>query len=278
MERMGAIFEGVDGGKRNRLGTTAIALALGLSAAAPARAQPDAAADGRSLERLRGTALEYSAHLPNFICTQVTRRSSGRGGSGVWRDLDEVTQSITFYDGREHYRVLKTRRLSGAGESFQPWMNSIGEFGSLLRQIFGPESGAGFTRASDVEIRGRKVERLFYTVDLKHSKYEIWWRESGAPKGVVDAYSGLLYVDPERLVILRLTLDAQPLPEPFPVRSLSLTLDYDDAQVAGKAYNLPLSFTMTVDLQNGRAIRNQAAFRDYRRFAASSRVIAGDAK
>lgn len=246
--------------------------------ASPSSASPSSSAEGRFLSDLRRSVLEYSAHLPNFICTQVTHRSSGHKGSSTWRDLDESSQIVSFYNGREHYQLLNTRKLSSDRGSFQPWMNSTGEFGSLLRQIFRFESSTQFSRVGTDRIRGRNVETLSYEVDFKHSKYEIRWRESDIPKGVVDAYHGLLYVDPERLAIRRLTLDAQPLPVPFPIRRVSLTLDYDDASVAGQVYNLPLSFTMVVEMQKGEQIRNDVSFRDFRRFLANSRVIPDNAK
>jgi hypothetical protein len=57
------------------------------------------------------------------------------------------------------------------------------------------------------------------------------------------------------------------------VRNLGLTLDYGDAAVAGEVYNLPLSFTMVVQLQNGARLRSDVSFSSYRRFIANSRLI-----
>ena len=195
---------------------------------------------------------------------------SGRGGGA---EGDESSQLVSFYEGEEHYQHLTVRRLARDSDLFQPWMNSTGEFGSLLRQIFTPDAAARFSPVGTDRIRDHAVQTLSYEVDFKHSKYQVLWREAGMPMGVVDAYHGLLYVDSEGLSVLRLTLEVQPLPVPFPVRRVSLTLDYGDAIVAGQVYNLPLSFTMVVQMQKGERIRNEVSFRDFRRFTASSRVI-----
>lgn len=234
---------------------------------------PSATDERQFIADLRQAALQYSAHLPNFICKQVTRRRFDRKGDGAWRDVDESSQLVSFYEGEEHYQHLTVRRLARDSDLFQPWMNSTGEFGSLLRQIFTPDAAARFSPVGTDRIRDHAVQTLSYEVDFKHSKYQVLWREAGMPMGVVDAYHGLLYVDSEGLSVLRLTLEVQPLPVPFPVRRVSLTLDYGDAIVAGQVYNLPLSFTMVVQMQKGERIRNEVSFRDFRRFTASSRVI-----
>ena len=225
------------------------------------------------MERVGQSALQYSARLPNFVCKQVARRSWARKGSGDWQDVDESSHLVSFCEGREDYELLSSRKLSSDGEVFQPWMNSAGEFGSLLRQIFSPDAAARFTRIGSKQIRGVAVLQFAYAVALKHTKYEIRWRERGVPAGVVDAYQGVLSIDPEKLTVLRLTLRVQPLPVPFPVRHVELVLDYGDAVVAGVTYPLPSSFTMVVRLQTGARLRNEVTFSDYRRFTANSRVV-----
>jgi|ERR1035437_5164386 hypothetical protein len=232
------------------------------------------ATDERNLiARASQAALQYSAQLPNFICKQVTRRRFDPKGDGRWRDVDESSQLISFYEGAEHYQQVSTRSLARDGDLFQPWMNSTGEFGSLLQQIFTPEASARFSRIGSDQVRGRNVQTFSYEVDFKHSKYEVLWREGGKPTGVVDAYKGLVSIDPESLSVLRLTLAIQPLPVPFPVRHVSLTLEYGDAVVAGKVHNLPIDFTMVVQLQKGGQLRNDVTFGGYRRFVANSHLI-----
>lgn len=241
----------------------------------PIPAQPSAAGgvETRFIADLRRDALDYSAGLPNFICRQTTRRSFDRKSNGDWHELDETSEMLTFYAGKEHYQTLKTRQLAAHPDSYPPRMNSNGEFLSLLRRIFLPGSSALFSREGLQPLRGRNVEVVSYEVDMAHSKYEVHWREKGIPQAVVDAYHGQLFVDPESLAVLRLTLEVQPLPEPFPVRDASLILDYSAETVAGKIYYLPHDFTMVLRLQKGASIRNHAEFTDYRRYTADSRVV-----
>jgi hypothetical protein len=234
---------------------------------------PAAGVETRFTADLRRAVLTYSAGLPNFICRQTTRRSFDAKSNGGWRDLDEISETLSFFEGKEHYQTLKRRQLATHLDTFPPRMNSNGEFLSLLRQIFEVGSGARFSRDGLGTLRGRKVELVSYEVDMAHSKYEVHWREKGIPQAVVDAYRGQIFVDPETLAVLRLTLEVQPLPEPFPVRDVSITLDYSAETVAGGTFYLPHAFTMVLRLQKGASVRNSVVFTDYRRYAADSRIV-----
>ena len=74
-------------------------------------------------------------------------------------------------------------------------------------------------------------------------------------------------------MVLRLTLDSDPLPVDFPVRQMSVTVDYGDTEVGGQVYILPLSFTVDVRLRKRTQIRNESIFRSYQRFTADSRIV-----
>ena len=61
-------------------------------ALAPAAAIPAVAPNAgqqRLLEEARASGLQYAAHLPNFVCTEVTRRLLDPAGKQEWRNLDE---------------------------------------------------------------------------------------------------------------------------------------------------------------------------------------------
>ena len=125
------------------------------------------------LEQTREAALRYTEKLPNFLCTQVTRRLLDPNGKGQWRALDENAQLITFFDGREHYQPLTERSRASAESALPPSLTSSGEYGSLLKEIFVPEAHATFKWTRSDSIRGRPVEVLAYSVDAEHSKYSV---------------------------------------------------------------------------------------------------------
>jgi hypothetical protein len=64
---------------------------------------PDAAEQARVLDAAREYALDYSKKLPNFICTQVTRRYEDPSGLEFWQSQDTVVEKLSFFEQKEDY-------------------------------------------------------------------------------------------------------------------------------------------------------------------------------
>src|SRR5215467_10496861 len=132
--------------------TAAIILIASLMAGAVA--QDSASEQTQILERARGTALLYTANLPNFISTETIRRSGLAKSSGTWKTEDTVTVDVAFSDKGERYNMLAINgkptkktfsQLGGA--------KSTGEFGTILQWIFRPESATKFHWERSEELR-----------------------------------------------------------------------------------------------------------------------------
>ena len=234
---------------------------------------PPNAEQRQLIERARSTAIEYVQHLPNFLCTQVTRRLVDDAGRDQWRSLDESTQLVTFYDGQEHYDRLTVRSSAADSGSFPPLMTSSGEFGSLLKSIFEPDSTAVFRWIRADSIRGHPVQVFSYAVDAEHSKYLVSHRVQGQPTSVISAFRGTVFLNRETGLVLRITQETSALPDAFPIRQMSLSLEYGDVPVGGQVYTLPLSFTMDVRMGRRTLVRNEVSFRSYQRFTADSHFL-----
>ena len=83
-------------------------------------------------------------------------------------------------------------------------------------------------------LRGRGVQVFSYAVDLAHSQYRVSHIVQGRPKAVLSAFHGLVYVDRETGVVSRITQETDSLPEDFPLRRMSLSLEYGDVSVGGQ--------------------------------------------
>src|ERR1051326_3060524 len=66
---------------------------------------PDPAELNQILASIRENALNYVSSLPNYICTQVTRRHVDPTGTENWRTADTIMEQLTYIDGREDYKV-----------------------------------------------------------------------------------------------------------------------------------------------------------------------------
>ena len=65
------------------------------------------------LDQLAEQALNYTANLPNFICTQLTRRHVDPTGTENYSLADTVQEQLTYFDRHESYKVTmvnNTRR------------------------------------------------------------------------------------------------------------------------------------------------------------------------
>ena len=234
---------------------------------------PPTAEQQRLLEQTRDVALQYSEKLPNFLCTQVTRRMLDPRGRGQWRAVDESAHLITFFDGREHYQEVSKRSRPTTETALPPSLTSTGEFGSLLKEIFVPEAQARFGWSRADNIRGRPVQVLTYSVDAEHSKYAVSFHAGINKPPVFSAYHGLLFVDASTGAVMRITHETGPLPADMPMHHIGLVVDYDYTAIGGHVYLVPVTAALEVHHRKNTVIRNEVNFRAYQRFTVDSRIL-----
>jgi hypothetical protein len=231
------------------------------------------------LDDVREYALNYSRTLPDFICTQVTRRFNAPppgtkyGGPADsdphWYAQDTLQIRLSFFQQKEQYTVVLIgsqlvnqdyRKVGGA--------KSFGEFGSMMQQIFDPTTEAHFEWDHWGTLRGQRVMAFQYHVRLDRSKYEL----------VVDdhlritvAYHGLVEIDPKTHSVLRITAEAENIPSEFPVKAVKDVLDYDYTELSAKTFLLPLKAQV---LMKGSEVwsRLDEEFRVYRKYSAESDI------
>jgi VWFA-related protein len=242
-----------------------------LAAVETPKAVPPTVEQLKLLETVRDNALKYSGRLPNFICTQATRRMIDPNGKGEWRTIEEASDLLSFYDGQEHYAPLTARTKARDGE-WPASVSSAGEFGSMLKEVFEPASMARFAWLRREQVRGRTLQVFSYTVQAAHSRYRITYRGAQQKDPVFAAFHGQVAVDPETGTVLRLSLQTEPLPADLPVRQVSLAIDYDEVAVADQIYLLPIAATIDVRLHKRTVARNEVTFRSYQRFSSDSRI------
>ena len=219
------------------------------------------------LAQAREYALNYSKQLPNFICTQVTRRYADPSGLEFWRRMDVLTAKLSFFENKEDYKVILVNNQT---VDFQPEQVggtiSRGEFGSLLLEIFQPDSEAQFTWSRWTTLRGRRAHVFEYRVvrPLFSIRYE--------NESIVVPYSGQVYVDAQDLTVSRIRRKADNLPPTFPVQEVFQELDYDTIAIGdGQEFMLPLK--VTVRSRAGKLLtKNEIEFRMYRKFGADTTI------
>lgn len=246
----------------------------------PGPIPPPAAEDQAAIIRfLRDYASNYTHSLPDFICTQVTRRylASAPGGphdstvrqDSSWQLQDTLTLRLSYFEQKEDYKLILIndsvtqqdyRKLGGA--------TSTGEFGSMLKEIFARETAAHFEWDHWATLRGRRAMAFAYQVSQEHAH---WALEYEHELHLFPAYSGLIYVDRDTREVLRFTLVAQEIPLSFPIQQAETILDYDYQNLSDHTFLLPLKAEnriRTADVLT----RNDVEFRLYRKFSSESEI------
>ena len=231
------------------------------------------------IDEVREYALNYSKTLPDFICTQVTRRYAApapgtkygvtAGSDPSWYSLDTLTIKLSYFEQKEDYKlILVNNTMTTQDYKTLGGSTTTGDFGSMMREIFEPATQAKFEWDHWGTLRGRRVMAFSYRVAQSRSQWHIVYDKK---LDIVPAYHGLVYVDKETRQVMRVTLDAQDIPAGFPVRRAETTLDYDYQDISGHTFLLPLKST-TLMAASDYLTKNDEEFRVYRKYSAESDI------
>ncbi len=183
-------------------------LAFILLAAANIGAEtPEAAEHARALAALRDYALHYTDRLPDFVCTQVTKRAFFANiESPTPPHKDAIEEQVTYAGHKESYVVTKHngKAVNGIAHNQVGGLVSSGEFGSLLQNTFNPDARAEFRWDRFATRDGRRVNVFAFRVPeakgygLVESK-----RTIRVP------YKGLIYADAQTGAVVRIEMQCE---------------------------------------------------------------------
>jgi len=222
------------------------------------------------LEQVRENSLKYEQQLPNFICKEVVHRYEDAGlRPAGYRPLDTVTAQLAYFQGREEYTNIRVNGDAVPGDNLGKLRGVMaeGEFGSLLKGLFEPESRTTFEWKRRKKMSRRTMSIFQYNVKKENSRYRIF----DGNREYTPAYRGEIDVDEETNMVMRLVLTPYDIPSNFVIRSVSTTLDYEFITVAGKKYLLPVKAEITSEY-GFRSTRNVEEFLQYRKFGTETNL------
>ncbi len=240
---------------------------------------PSSEEQGAIMDEVRDYALNYSKRLPDFICTQVTRRygaarpgtkyGGSAGSDPSFQLLDTLTIRLSYFEQKEDYKPIlinnspttaEYRNLGGA--------RTTGDFGSMMREVFERMTQARFEWDHWATLRDLPTMVFAYHVDQSHSQWHITYENR---IDIVPAYRGLIYVNTNTHEVTRVTLEAVNLPPEFPVKMARTILDYDYQDISGRRFLLPLK--ARTDMSDSEFFsRNDTEFRNYRKYQVESEL------
>lgn len=245
--------------------------------------------EAKVLESARAAAMHYTQLLPDFICTQITHRSTSRIinstttlGAGIsgrspiagmanapGYSSDLIEEQLTFVGGKESYDVLTVngRKVPGMDHMHLAGAISAGEFGSALEEVFDPRSHTTFSWNREETHHGHR-EWVFAFHVPKDAGSTIVYRDSDNEIPV--SYSGRIFIDTATYDVLEIS-SKYDLPPDFPIKLVERKVDYTTQQIAGKSYSLPARSLVHVE-DGANDYDNRIDFKNYHRFASESTI------
>jgi hypothetical protein len=259
---------------RDRSANLPAARAAASSAAPKMPPPPSSEEQAAIIDAVRQYALEYSGKLPDFVCheSMVTYGAPPRPGAG-WTKIGDIDSRLTYFKQKEDYRpLMKDGKLTSVDYEKLKGSKSVGDFGTMMRGIFAPESQTRFEWRGWSTWGGKPAMDFSYRVPQDHSNYQITVQGN---RSATPGYSGYFVIDAKTRAIRKLTLVAEGLPPDFPVQSAESTLTYEDQDLSGHTFLLPSQFEAVMAGPEGRD-KIEKRFSIYRKYSADSEISFGD--
>ena len=227
------------------------------------------------LEGARQWALSFTGNLPNFVCTQLTKRSDNEGqGKKALRKRHDIVTKVQFLHGAESYVTLTVN-----GKPSQRHIREIsgmGEFGSTLQALFQPDSPARFFHEGNSRVNGRPAVVFAIAHPSGYQLYTGVLYDGSLQNFVRVGYEGHIHIDKESSAVLRIVgKRIFGVPADFPVRQASFQIDYGPVDIEGNTYWLPLRSRDVLVGRRGWINQNENKWLNYRRFATETTLDFG---
>jgi VWFA-related protein len=218
------------------------------------------------IEAARERALSFNESLPDFVCTEVTKRSVDMNGNGKWKLRDTLVELLNYRERVETRTTLEVNgKVTDMDRQAMKGTFSAGEFGGVLQAVFRDGSHAEFKWKETDQLNGGAVEVYDYRVDRSNSTFSV---TGSSGKQLVVGFHGQVFIDSATRRARRVTLTADDLPSDFPTHATEILVDYDYVKINGLNYLLPVSAELRLKQGRNEASTNTMEFRDYKRFAA----------
>ena len=225
------------------------------------------------IAKAREMVFDFIDNLPNFVCDQITKRYESHKIQTNWKFKDRLEVELLFLSGKEDYRNVRHNGKplkKGSPEDSGQW--STGEFGSLLASLFHPQTTTKFKYRSTSTAAGVEARVYEYSVPKAASQWEIRMGYSVKP-----SYSGAVWIDPSSGSVLRVEMGTKSLPAGYPVDKVETIVDYNWVLIGGAKYVMPVkSDNLACQTGTFDCTKNEIEFKNYRKFAVESNVLAVD--
>ncbi len=219
---------------------------------------------GDTLRKVCEYAVSLPKQIPNFTCDQRTARYL----DGQTSDI--VTAEVTYLDGKESYRNVKSNGLPVSdARSLTSHTWSTGQFGADIQGIFGGSNEVSF----ELDEASGDQHTLVFHYEIEQQEVP-FWRLHMRDQVAAPPYHGELRIDKKTSALRQLQVETTQMPEDFPLRSADLLIEYRNVPFGdGTSFLLPSKTVVKASTRGGRTNRNVLEFRNCHKFRATARVL-----
>ena len=222
------------------------------------------------LEQVTEYARNYVKNLPNFTCTQFTRRFYDTTNTENYHLNDSVVENLSYSAGREDYKVVSVNNklMPNADHWSLGGTTSAGEFGTDMSVLFNPDTRTEFEWESWTTWHGRRTHKISYRVRQSNSSWKIVYEKS---QQIVAGYKGYVYVDKDLNMIMRITREGEDIPVDFPIQNVKQVTEYSFQKIGEREQEFLVPVYSVITSKSGRYMtKNETQFRNYRKFGTES--------
>jgi hypothetical protein len=237
--------------------------------AAPDLRDPRMNTDSAVLSDARAAASTYTANLPNFLAEQATTRYFSQAWPASWQEIDVVTATVAYANGKEDYRDIQVNGMPTRVPPERSGSWSTGEFATTLEDVLSTATNAAFKRHGEDRIAGRPAIVFDYSVTQANSH---WTLVSPDGRRYNPPYDGSIWVDRDTRRVLRIEQRSTFMPRDYPLSKAESTIEYGFVKIEQGTYLLPVLSENLGCFGSGSCSRNSITFSKYRKFSADSTV------
>jgi hypothetical protein len=229
------------------------------------------------IRKAANMAGDFTETLPDYFCQEIMARFQSLTKPASWQALDVVTATVVYDKGKEDYRdiAINGKAVKKQMEEMEgAW--STGEFGSVLIDLFSPNTAANFQAKGDSPSGGIKAKLYDFSVKRENSH----WTIGTGGQQFNPQYKGSVWIDPATSRVLRIEKQASGFPEEFPTDLVESTVDYQFIRLGDlKQYLLPVHVeNLTCQRTANFCTKNVIDFRNYHKYTGDSSITFGDIK
>ncbi len=222
------------------------------------------------IRKATDAALEFTETLPAYVCQEMVTRYQGEGKPTRWSAIDVVTMNVVYENGKEDYRdiAVNGKPKKSLEETGGAW--STGEFGTVLIDLFAPQTAADFVPQRSTRVNGIATKVYDFSVAREGSH----WNIKMGSQSYTPPYKGSVWIDPQTGRVMRIEMQAYGFPGSFPADHVESATDYQYIRLGdAKQYLLPVhAETLTCQRGSDLCSRNTIDFRNYRKYSGESTI------